>query len=408
MAGDRRGDPHLVEGPDIGVRAPAGAAERAAAIGLLGGRSNAGQRRMVSLSQLTDKIRRRGAQLTPGAVAAHAVGRRLAERALEQAERSITLRDIGNHLQQRLTSGFHLAGIDHETTVETIRRNGTLARLLYVRDPVAVIDGATRVVAALPPPGSRVDRRILAERALSHPHGLDEGSPAELLSRALVVAVGLAPSGARARDVWSSVGVDWDELGGGISSLGIHPEGWHLPTTAITTVPPIELVDCTWPPPPTPGSWVFVTENPSVLTAARGLAVTGATPRILCTSGTPSRLETEAIARLTAVGWNLAVRADFDEAGLRHVQALIQAAPTATPWRMSAEDYIAALGLHNRIPLAQSVQLDSPWDPSLAKAMQEIGSSAFEEALISTLIDDLRRGTPKDRGAEQRGTADHD
>ncbi len=356
---------------------------------------------MVSLLPLTDKIRRRGAQLTPGAVAAHAVDRRLAVRALEQAERAVALRDFGNHLQQRLTSELRLAGVDHATTVETIRHSGILARLLHDPDPVAVIDGATRVVAAIPPTGSRVDRRILAERALSHPHGLDEGRTAELLSRAIIVAVGLAQPGGRARDVWSSVGVDWDELSGGISSLGIHPVGWHLPTTAITTVPPIELADCTWPPSPTPGSWVFVTENPSVLTAARGLAFAGVTPRILCTSGTPSRLETEAIARLTAVGWSLAVRADFDEAGLRHMQALIQAAPTATPWRMSAEDYIAALGLHDRIPLAQPEQLDSAWDPSLARAMQETGSSAFEEALIPTLLDDLRRGSPGSRGAAE-------
>ncbi|WP_127354151.1 DUF2399 domain-containing protein [Actinacidiphila soli] len=39
----------------------------------------------------------------------------------------------------------------------------------------------------------------------------------------------------------------------------------------------------------------------------------------------------------------LAVRADFDPAGLRHVRAVLAAAPTAWPWRMSSHDYRQAL-----------------------------------------------------------------
>src|SRR6266568_2971189 len=44
-----------------------------------------------------------------------------------------------------------------------------------------------------------------------------------------------------------------------------------------------------------PESWVFVTENPSILSAAADLADDVETVRVLCTSGTPSASEIGAI-----------------------------------------------------------------------------------------------------------------
>jgi hypothetical protein len=89
---------------------------------------------------------------------------------------------------------------------------------------------------------------------------------------------------------------------------------------------------------------VFVTENPSVLAAASTQALAGdtaTTPRVVCTAGTPSQVECAAVGALSEAGWNVAVRADFDPAGLAHVRALLAAAPAARPWRMSAADYVA-------------------------------------------------------------------
>src|SRR5689334_4985948 len=56
--------------------------------GLMGGRIlKAGQMRTIDLAQLTLKLRARGSHLTPGAVAAHALGWRLAARAADIAQR---------------------------------------------------------------------------------------------------------------------------------------------------------------------------------------------------------------------------------------------------------------------------------------------------------------------------------
>ncbi|WP_443042455.1 DUF2399 domain-containing protein [Streptomyces sp. B21-101] len=65
------------------------------------------------------------------------------------------------------------------------------------------------------------------------------------------------------------------------------------------------------------------------------------TVRPLCTVGTPSRTELDAVARLAATGWRIAVRADFDCAGLALVRAVIDAVPDAEVWRMTADRAVA-------------------------------------------------------------------
>jgi len=390
-AADRRGDPHLTDGRGITVLAPQDPAQRAAAVSLIGGSTQAGQRRSVSLPTLAELVRRRGPSLTPGAVAAHAVRRPLAQRALDNTRRTGALQELADALRDRLRTAALPQSAD---IVDTLRRTGALARLLAIPDATQVIADAVEVIAALPAPGHPVDRRLLADRTLADPHGLDEGTRVEVLARAILTAAGLVPPGTRARAAWAQVGVEWDEASGGIGTIGIHPDGWSLPPTAVTTIPPIELVHCTWTRPASTGSWIFVTENPSVLTAARRLAHTGVAVRLLCTSGTPSETEVAAIARLTQLGWNLAVRADFDEAGLRHVRSLLAATDRAVPWRMTPHDYLDSLDAVRRTPLPTDALLDSPWDPHLAYAMRKQGAAAFEESLIPRLMDDLARGVP--------------
>ncbi len=161
----------------------------------------------------------------------------------------------------------------------------------------------------------------------------------------------------------------------------------------------------TWPNPPPHDAWVFVTENPSVTAAAATLAAGSRAPiRLLCTVGTPSGLEAAAIARLADTGWRIAVRADFDRAGLAHVRAVLDACPAATPRRMSARDYLQALGDRTQpIPLtgtsavADPRAADTPWDCDLATTMTGTGRPAFEEALLDLLLADLAAGGPRPR-----------
>lgn len=89
------------------------------------------------------------------------------------------------------------------------------------------------------------------------------------------------------------------------------------------------------------------------------------------------------------------MRADFDSAGLAHMRALLGACPSATPWRMGADDYrsSAAPAPAGTPPLSVGLA-DSRWDQALARAMNELGAPAFEDALLPALLKDLARAAP--------------
>jgi hypothetical protein len=206
--------------------------------------------------------------------------------------------------------------------------------------------------------------------------------------------------GQRAREAWAEVGVDIGDLVGGLIIAGVHPAGWTLPAGSVVTLPPKELAHIRWSAPATPGEWVFVTENPSVLSAAiaafgKRMTNTTLVPQVVCTVGTPSQVECDAIGALAGAGWRVAVRADSDIAGLSHVRALLTAAhgsSSVVPWRMGAGDYLATAPRGIRI--FEIPRDASPWDPELAEAMSKLGAPAFEEDLLSVLLTDIARGSP--------------
>lgn len=387
QAADRRGDDDMTTGA-VTITAPQDAAERAAVNGLVPGRPLApGQKRKVDLAELTRILRPRSAGLTPGAVAAHAVGRRLAVDAQEKQQAAITRQIMVDQLRAGLKDLPPHLGIDAGVVVERLQRSGGVARALATDAPQALLLQALEVLLRLPKPGDRVDRRTLVPGS---PHALDEGP-----LPALVLAV-MGVSGLRARDAWAAVGVDIDDLVGGLIVTGVHPDGWVIPDGATLTLPLKELTSIKWARPLRPDSCVFVTENPSVLSASvqrfiQTSAAGSAPPRVVCTSGTPSRTECEAVAALTAAGWQVAVRADFDTRGLQHVRSLLAAAPEAKPWRMCAGDYLAAIRPGSD---AEVVVSETPWDPELGVEMNRLGVAAYEEDLIELLVRDVLMGTP--------------
>jgi uncharacterized protein (TIGR02679 family) len=391
-AADRRGDAALVTG-SLSVRAPAAAEERAAAAGLLGDRVlRQGQTRNVDLEELTRKLRVRGSQLTPGAVAAHALGRRLAVRAAAHEQRRSQEHMLKTAFLTAVQSLGDMVFRERDSIWATLRRSGWLARLVALPDPERQLRLAISVVAMLPPAGTRTERRRLAADATGNPHALDHGSPLSSLVMALLAAAGGIEPGQRPARAWGSLGVDSDDVVGGLIAIGIVPVGWQVPPGAVITLPPRVLSTCEWPSPDAADSWVFVTENPSVTSAAADIAASAPQIRLLCTSGTPSATEIAALARLAASGWPVAVRADFDQAGIGHVIAILQAVPRAVPWRMSAQDYTNSL----QHMIIEGGALDgtpeTPWDPELRTLMQTRGAVAYEEALLPLLLDDLRRG----------------
>jgi uncharacterized protein (TIGR02679 family) len=389
---DRRGDPAMTDGT-VTVKAPVAPEERAAALGFVPGRPLiAGQSRRLSLAELSAAVRRHGALLTPGAVAAHAVGRQLAVRARRRDDRDRFERRLAALGDAWAASSRSPVAAVWEASLPGLHKAGWVARLYAADDADGMLGRALAVLDALPETGTRLDRRVLASNTARNPHALDDGEPLAALVLALLSVAGITSFAQRSRAAWDAVGVDCDDLTGGLIAVGIYPAGWQLPAGTAVTLPPRELASCRWPQGPITRAWTFVTENPSVASAAADLAATGAPVRLLCTSGTPSAVEIAAIARLVDAGWQIALRADFDAAGIAHVAAVLGAAPSSHPWRMGASDYEQSLSTGGTVPLVQVA--NTPWEPALATAMRACGLAAFEEALLPDLLADLRLGEP--------------
>lgn len=372
-AADRRGDPQLTVGTAT-ITAPPDVAGRAAAAGLLGRRHLvAGRRTRIDLAALTGRL----APLTPGAVAAHATGRRLAQRAANAAARA----QSEAALRDRLAETIPAAAADDAWAA--LRRGGWVSRSLNSDEP-ALVDRAARVIGLLPDPGVLpVDRRVLAHAATADPHALDAGRTLPGLVLAILCVTGRLEAGLPAREAWTAHGVRYDDIVGGLTVVGIVPAGWAVPARAPVTLPPRVLATCDWP---EGDGAVFVTENPSVFSAA--VDIGGA--RVICTTGTPAGVEVAAIARLAEAGWHLNVRADFDDAGIGHMNAILTSAHTAQPWRMAAGDYLAGLACSDAtVPLRLDRLGATPWDPQLAPTMAGRGVAVYEESLLDALLSDM-------------------
>ena len=388
---DRRGDPQLCTG-QVRVVVPDDSSGRTAARGLLGGSElRPGQRRTIDLAELTSRLRARGEYLTPGAAAAHVLDRPLAERARARAEQQADIDRLQDVLAE-LHDAHPLS--DVALAWANLMRTGTISRLLKGEDPAGLLRTCWAVLAALPGPGSSTDRRVLAQQITGDPHALDLGAPLAGFVLAVATAAGLIEGTVRGRGAWQSLGVLGDDALGGLLVVGLAPAGWSVPAEVLLGLTPRELTRACWPVPSGSGV-VFVTENPSVLTAvADDVAARGPASPVVCTSGTPSALEIAALDALAAAGWQLRVRADFDPAGLAHVRALLAGVRGAQPWRMTAADYRSSLdtGTPALAGLSVLAAADTPWDPELAAAMRVDGRPAYEEALLAALIDDLRAG----------------
>jgi hypothetical protein len=126
---DRRGDPALADGI-VTIKAPDPREWRAAVLGLIRGRPLlAGQSRRVNLAELTATVRRHGPGLTPGAVAAHASGRRLAERARRRHDRHQFEQRLARLVDACALSSHSPAAAQWEKTLSTLSRTGWIAKL---------------------------------------------------------------------------------------------------------------------------------------------------------------------------------------------------------------------------------------------------------------------------------------
>ena len=138
---------------------------------------------------------------------------------------------------------------------------------------------------------------------------------------------------------------------------------------------------------PVAGATVHVCENPAVL--RRAAADLGPRSRpLICTEGQPSTAFHRLAAAITNASGTLRYHGDFDWPGIAIANSVIRR-HNATPWRLSAPDYQAAIRED-----ADHVELSGPpqptrWDPALADAMIATGRAVYEESVAAPLIADL-------------------
>lgn len=405
---------------DIGLAGPS-EAERRTVIGITGRyRPETARRLAVPVRELDGYLHDRyGTGLLTTIGRLHGPLRdRSAERADEDARREQALKSA--HLSRLAGQGWFAAWL------ERIAADGTLTRLVR-RGDAPLLDAAVRVLERLL--GERdwlfgdrgrfsgaPDRfpahqpgllplPVLAEWATGDTKALVPGAPLEqLVLRALAQRTGSTGSTvdgvvvprerAGRRALWESAGAIADDLASQVLVLNIGAEGdavvcdWLRDAAGFGIPFRLTLHQLATGPVVPAARTIFVCENPAVLRAAAGeLQETGAA--LVCTEGVPSAACHRLLGDAARAGARLHWRADFDWTGLRiTADALVRHG--ARPWRMTAADYTAALGKGESTPLT-GPSAASPWDPELARAMAESGSTVMEERLLPALLSDLAR-----------------
>lgn len=138
------------------------------------------------------------------------------------------------------------------------------------------------------------------------------------------------------------------------------------------------------------GVTIFVCENPNLVAIATDrLGANSAS--LVCTDGMPAAAQRILLTQLKHAGARLRYHGDFDWPGLQIGNHMVHTWH-AQPWRFSAMDFEAAV---TSAPLARYHLSDAcvtaSWDPDLKPTMQRRGIAIAEEAVATSLIEDLRR-----------------
>lgn len=355
-------------------------AERDAVAGLLGERP-VPPPRPVRIDPARLDLVLRGGRVAAGLVdVVVALGGPLRDRREERSRREADARSLW------ATGGAHPAvGLHPELAgwLEALRTTGLVTRLAG-DDPVALLVEALDVLAELPvdPPEPLA---ALAARLLGDAHALDaDRAVATLVVRGLShLERRPPPTGAdERRALLAAWGVTVDELSARVLVLGLaHPAVADTDEPTWLTLRGLRraAVSC-WGPEP-----VRVCENPTVVAAAAD-QVAGRSGALVCTNGVPDASFHELARQAAAAGRPLAVRADFDAAGLRIVTSILARTP-GVPWRFDAETYrqVAGRGL---AALAGPLP-GTPWSPQLRHEMARTGRAVHEEAMLDLLLEDL-------------------
>ena len=312
--------------------------------------------------------------------------------------------------RQRLTDGREAAISSAEDSFLTARNwfqawlaelaaDGTLTRLVNAGE-TAQLRQATRVLEWIE---QRIELKAapaqLAELAATitgDTKSLNHGTVlATLVLRALAFRLGTGrpKTTEERRDLWDRNGVIVDDLASRVLVLNLPAAGdglgeWLTSAKAYGTPFYVTLHQLVTMPVTVPRQLVHACENPAVL--RRAAAELGADARpLVCTEGQPSTAFHRLAGAITASGGRLRYHGDFDWPGVAIAASVIRR-HNATPWRLSAADYLDAIREDaDHVKLSGPPQ-PTPWDPALADAMAATARAVYEESVTDPLIADLR------------------
>lgn len=192
------------------------------------------------------------------------------------------------------------------------------------------------------------------------------------------------------RETWARAGVLVNELARPALFLNLPVSRPATPTWTQGEPSYLSLRQLLRAPPPwsVAGAPVFVCENPNMLAIAADQLGAHCAP-LVCTDGMPAAAQRTMLNQLRQAGAVLHYHGDFDWPGL-HIANHVMRTWRATPWRLSINDYMAAVraASHTRPNLNKS-EVVADWDSLLAPAMTKHGLAIAEEAVAETLLDDL-------------------
>lgn len=243
-------------------------------------------------------------------------------------------------------------------------------------------------------PAAGITRAQLAATALGDAHALDDGRPVATLVLAALrqsqnhphqsEQEGVEEASASNRELWASAQVLVNELARpalflNLPGIGIPGEPGYLSLRSLLRATPRYAVQ---------NCKVFVCENPNLVAIAADHLGSRCAP-LVCTDGMPSAAQRTLLNQLTRAGANLYYHGDFDWPGIRIGNHMLRE-HGATPWRLGAADYVAALDLvqaHGR--LLPEVAVLCLWDAQLTLALQTARQAIDEELVAEYLMQDL-------------------
>jgi uncharacterized protein (TIGR02679 family) len=282
--------------------------------------------------------------------------------------------------------------------LQTAKGLGLLKRLAK-QDPDAadgLRDRADLVLHRLPVKG--LPRAQIAAEVFGDAHGLDSGQPEATLILAVLRQSELkSPKDSETelldeecdRTLWARAGVMVNELARPALFLNIPwQDGANFPaSTGEPAYASLRTLLRSTPAFAVANRSVYVCENANLVAIAADQLGRHCAP-LVCTDGMPAAAQRTLLTLLTKAGAKLMYHGDFDWPGLNIANFVIRSFG-AQPWRLSACDYLVHAINPSGHRLTGKPTLAS-WDASLALAMQARGLVIAEEAIASTLLQDLK------------------